>query len=196
LSGDARWIATSGHHSDQVRLWNARTGVLAHEWVTEKSMLVSFTPDSQILIISRGDEFDFWDINTLREVRRVPRDAVLLPGYIAFSPDQKMMALETAPGMIHLKEVTTGRTVAKLEDPSRDQATWMAFSPDGRRLVVAARYAFAIHIWDLGAIRARLKTMGLDWDWPEFAPAVEPTGSPASIAPPPLKIQVISAGGR
>lgn len=35
----------------------------------------------------------------------------------------------------------------------------------------------AIHIWDLRAIRARLKEMNLDWDWPEFAPANPIPGS-------------------
>src|SRR5262249_36012532 len=33
-------------------------------------------------------------------------------------------------------------------------------------------YAGAIHIWDLRAIRVRLKDMHLDWDWPELAPEV------------------------
>ena len=81
------------------------------------------------------------------------------------------MALEMAPGVIHLKDVATGRTVAKLEDPHGDRAGWMGFTPDGTQLVVTAPYAKAIHVWDLRAIRQRLKAMGLDWDWPEFPPA-------------------------
>jgi hypothetical protein len=59
--------------------------------------------------------------------------------------------------------------VAKLEDPDRNVSTWMSFTPDATQLVVAARYAGAIHRWDLRAIRARLKTMNLDWNWPEFS---------------------------
>jgi len=43
------------------------------------------------------------------------------------------MALEMAPGIIHLKEAATGRTVARLEDPHGDRATWQAFTPDGTR---------------------------------------------------------------
>ena len=87
------------------------------------------------------------------------------------------MALEMAPAVIHLMEVATGRTVAKLEDPHGDRATWQGFTPDGTRLVVVAGYADAIHIWDLRAIRTRLKDMNLDWDWPEFSP--KPIGTPA-----------------
>ena len=93
------------------------------------------------------------------------------------------MALEMAPAVIHLKEVATGRTVAKLEDPHGDRATWQGFTPDGTRLVVVASYASAIHVWDLRAIRARLKDMNLDWDWPEFPPAApgDPAAEPVTI---------------
>src|SRR5262249_14208351 len=57
---------------------------------------------------------------------------------------------------------------------------------DGTRLVVVANYACAIHIWDLRAIRTRLKGMNLDWDWPEFPPA--PTGTPSAA---PVTIEVL-----
>ena len=110
------------------------------------------------------------------------------PGHVAFSPDGRLMALEMAPAVIHLKEVATGRTVAKLEDPHGDRATWQGFTPDGTQLVVVASYASAIHIWDLRAIRTRLKDMNLDWDWPEFPPAA--TGDPAAE---PVTIEVLPA---
>jgi serine/threonine protein kinase/WD40 repeat protein len=171
LSGDGRWAASSGWHSDRVRLWNAETGQMVHEWVVGKQTFVSFTPDSRALIIARGDEFSFWDVATLQPIRRLRREVAHYPGHVAFSPDGRLMALEMAPGVVHLKEEATGRTVAKLEDPHGDRATWQGFTPDGTQLVVVARYASAIHIWDLRAIRKRLKDMNLDWDWPEFPPS-------------------------
>src|SRR5262249_30544681 len=33
LSPDNKWVATTGWHSDRVRLWNAKTGAMVHEWV-------------------------------------------------------------------------------------------------------------------------------------------------------------------
>ncbi|HTL15641.1 MAG TPA: hypothetical protein VL793_00310, partial [Patescibacteria group bacterium] len=80
----------------------------------------------------------------------------------------KMMAVEISPGIIHLKEIASGRTIAKLENPFRERSTWLAFSSDGTQLIVAARYAKTIHVWDLARIRAGLKTLGLDWHWPDF----------------------------
>jgi serine/threonine protein kinase/WD40 repeat protein len=171
LSGDGRWAASSGWHSDRIRLWNACTGQMVHEWVLGRWTYVAFTPDSRSLVISRGDEFSFWDVETLRPIRRLPRDVTPFPGHVAFSPDGRLMALEMAPAVLHLKETATGRTVAKLEDPNGDRATWQGFTPDGTRLVVVAKYASAIHVWDLRAIRARLKEINLDWDWPEFPTA-------------------------
>jgi tetratricopeptide (TPR) repeat protein len=84
------------------------------------------------------------------------------------------MALEMAPAVLHLKEVATGRTVARIEDPYGDRASWQAFTPDGTQLVVVTQDGCAIHLWDLRTIRTRLKEMNLDWDWPEYPPA--PTG--------------------
>jgi eukaryotic-like serine/threonine-protein kinase len=186
LSRDGRWVASCGWHSDRVRLWNAKTGTLAHEWVLGGMTKVFFTPDSRALIICRGDAFTFWDVDTLQQILRLDRDVDLYPGYVAFSQDGKLMALEMAPAVIHLKNVATGRTVAKLEDPHGDRAGWMGFTPDGTQLVVAATYAKAIHIWDLRAIRQRLEAMGLDWDWDEFPPA-DPRAKVAVLA----KIEVL-----
>jgi serine/threonine protein kinase/WD40 repeat protein len=187
LSGDGRWAASSGWHSDRVRLWNADTGQMVREWVVGKQTFVFFTPDSRTLIISRGDEYSFWDVTTQTLIHRLPRELPLYPGYVAFSPDGRLMALEMAPAVIHLKEVATGRTVARLEDPHADRATWQGFTPDGTQLVVVASYASAIHIWDLREIRTRLKDMNLDWDWPAFPPPATASGSPAA---PPATIEV------
>jgi serine/threonine protein kinase/WD40 repeat protein len=186
LSSDGQWAASTGWHSDRVRLWNLNTGQMAREWVLGKRTYVTFTPDSRTLIICRSDEFTFWDLETLQPIRQLPRDGTPFPGRVAFSPDGRLMALEMAPGVLHLKETATGRTVAKLEDPQGDRATWQGFTPDGTRLVVVAKYASAVHIWDLRAIRTRLKGMNLDWDWPEFPRACEET-----VVEAPMTIEVL-----
>jgi WD40 repeat protein/serine/threonine protein kinase len=183
LSADGRWAASCGWHSDRVRLWNVATGRIVHEWVLGKQTNVSFTPDSRALLISRGDAFSFWDVETLQPIRRLARHVTPFPGHVAFSPDGRLMALEMAPAVLHLKEVATGRTVAKLEDPCGDRASWQGFTPDGTRLVVLAKYGSAIHIWDLRAIRKRLKDMNLDWDWPAFphAPGEKLVAAPTTV---------------
>jgi eukaryotic-like serine/threonine-protein kinase len=179
LSADGQWAASSGWHSDRVKLWNVRTRQMVREWVIGRQTYALFTPDSRALIIARGDEFSFWDVETLQPIRRLPREVAQFPGHVAFSPDCKLMALEMAPAVMHLMDYSSGRTVAKLEDPHGDRARWQAFTPDGTQLVVVCAYASAIHIWDLRAVRARLKAMNLDWNWPEFPPAA--TGNLATL---------------
>jgi serine/threonine protein kinase/WD40 repeat protein len=191
LSPDAGRVASSGWQSDRVKMWDGHTGTLLKEWETAGPALVFFTPDNRELIVACDKEFVFYELNSLAVSRRILREIGLYPGHVAFTADGKLMALEIAPGLIHLKEITSGRTVAKLEDPHGDHSTWMSFTPDGTQLVVAARYAGSIHRWDLRAIRARLKTMNLDWDWPEFAAL--PGGAAFSEKRPPLRIQVRGA---
>jgi serine/threonine protein kinase/WD40 repeat protein len=170
LSANGKRLATSGWHSRTVKLWEAQTGRLISELDVGLTARVFFTPDDRELIVARYMEFTFYDVNTLAITRQMPRDTGLYPGYVAFTEDGKMMAVEIEPGLIHLKEVASGRTIAKLEDPNRELSTWMSFTPDATQLIVGARYASAIHRWDLRAIRTRLKSMNLDWDWPEFTP--------------------------
>jgi serine/threonine protein kinase/WD40 repeat protein len=189
LSRDGHWLATSGWHSRRVRLWNAETGRMVNEWVVAGPTQVFFTPDSRALIISQDDGFRFHDVQTLKQIPSIRRDVAQYPGHVAFSPDGGLMALEMAPGVVHLKDAASHRTVARLEDPHGDRAGWMSFTPDGTQLVVAAPYAKAVHVWDLRAIRQRLKGMGLDWHWPEFPPAA------ADAAPAPVTIKIVGAIG-
>jgi WD40 repeat protein len=129
VSPDSERLASGGWHSDHVKVWNGRTGKLVKELASNRPSLVFFTPDNRELIVSRNKEFIFHHLNSLEVSRRIEREIGLYPGHVAFSADGKMMALEIAPGQIHLKDFASGRTVAKLEDPNGDRSTWISFSP-------------------------------------------------------------------
>jgi hypothetical protein len=72
----------------------------------------------------------------------------------------------------------------------------MTFGADGTKLIAISSSASAIHVWDLRAIRTRLKTMRLDWDWPEFPSQANAEDSRTTLARAPLKVQVITADAR
>ncbi len=55
-----------------------------------------------------------------------------------------------------------------------------AFSPDGTYLA-AGTEAGIVYVWDLRRIRARLRSMGLDWESPP---------PPAAPRRPPLKVEI------
>ena len=98
------------------------------------------------------------------------------------------MCMEITPGVIDLKEVATGKTLARLEDPHGDRAPgWLGFTPDGTRLVAVYTYSQLVHVWDLRLIRARLNEIGLDWEWHPF-PAVDRNGTAAR----PITVKVLA----
>lgn len=194
VSPDSKWMATSGWHSDRIKLWNTQTGELMRDWVEGLQTKVTFTPDSQELIVARGGEFRFMNFATaLETTRRLKREIGLSPGDVAYSPDGKLMAVEMSPAVVHLIEASSARTVAQLEAPFRDRADALSFSRDGTKLVVVSTYSAAVHVWDLRAIRARLKPMGLDWDWPAFPLASE---AASSSSKQPLQVRVLTSDQR
>ena len=168
LSPDAQHMATTGWQSDRLKLWDATGGKLIKDLEVGLCTRVYFTPQGE-LIVAHDKEFTFHSLDSLAVNRRIPREIGLYAGHVAFTADGKMMALEIAPGVIHLKETSSGRTIAKLEDPNGDISAWIGFTPDSTQLLVVAPFAGAIHRWDLRAIRTRLKAMNLDWDWPAFS---------------------------
>ena len=103
----------------------------------------------------------------------LPLEIHSYPGWVAFSPDKRLLAIELSPAVIHLVDSATGRTVAKLEDPRSDRAQWLGFTPDGSGLVAIASFSGAIHVWDLAAIRRYLAAMHLDWDSPPDSPTLD-----------------------
>ena len=185
LSANGRWAASSGWHSTKVQVWDARIAALVKELPLGTLTFVAFSPDSKHLITSRAGEFCFWEIESWRKVKTIPRENCPYPGTVAFSPDGRSMALELVSATISILDVETGRTLCKLEDPHRDRPDWMSFTPDGNQFVVISRYARNIHVWDLQLIRERLATMGLDWS----TSFVSPHDRVAGDEPPRIRVE-------
>ncbi len=164
LSADGRWAVTSGWHSPSVKVWDATTGAMVKDLQMDVMNIASFSPDGRALLTGRGNEYCSWEVPSWKPALRLPLQIHSYPGWVAFSPDKRLLAIELSPAVIHLVDAATGRTVAKLEDPRSDRAQWLGFTPDGSGLVAIASFSRAIHVWDLAAIRRYLAAMHLDWD--------------------------------
>jgi tetratricopeptide (TPR) repeat protein len=105
-------------------------------------------------------------------------------GLCAFTPDSKLLAVETGHAVVRLVDPDTGREYARLEDPNQHRAGSIAFSPDGTQLVTTTGDSPSVHVWDLRTIREQLTKMDLDWDLPAYPPAPKVNKSQ------PLRIQV------
>jgi serine/threonine protein kinase/WD40 repeat protein len=96
------------------------------------------------------------------------------------SPKSGLAVLGLTTGIYRLVELSTGREMARLEDPEQNSGP-AAFTPDGTKLVVAAKNG--LRVWDLRRLRAELVKLGLDWDTPAYPPAPK-------IVAKPLEVQV------
>jgi WD40 repeat protein len=178
VSPDGDWIATGSHSTTDVyvKVWEARTGRHITDLPVQSGSLVGFSPDGRWLLTTGGG-CRLWEVGTWREGPKIGGAL----GAFAFSPDGKVLAVETGTGAIRLVDPDSGHEYARLEDPNQDRAHNLAFSPDGSQLFASTKDSPAVHAWDLRAIRAELAERGLDWDLPPYPPAAEPKGPPLQV---------------
>jgi WD40 repeat protein len=179
VSPHGDWIATGcfGFADVYVKVWNGRTGAHVVDLPVEGSSLVGFSPDGNWLA-TNGGGCRLWRVGTWQEGPKIQGRE------FAFSPDSRVLGVESGLGAIRLVDPETGREYARLEDPNHDRARCLAFSPDGTQIAVTTGDSAAVHLWDLRAIRAELDKRGLDWELPAFPPADAQTDNP------PLRVTV------
>jgi hypothetical protein len=100
--------------------------------------------------------------------------------HFAFTSDDRLVAVGEGYGVVRLLECETGREVARLEVADQTRLSPRAFAPDGGTLYAVGIENRLLYIWDVRLLRARLKALDADQDWPELPPAA-PAGPPASI---------------
>jgi WD40 repeat protein len=182
VSPDGRLVATGSHWGTKVKIWEARTGNPAGELPVESGSQVHFSPDGRWLATTGGG-CRLWAVDSWKEGPQIGG-----MGPIAFTPDSKLLAVETGYGALRLVNPQTGEDYARLEDPNQGRPGSIAFSPDGTQLVTANNESHSVNVWDLRAIREELTKMGLDWELPAYPPLPEVT------KPEPLQIQVELGG--
>jgi hypothetical protein len=176
VSPDGRLVATGSHGGTKVNVWQAEDGKPEKELPVEGLSLVGFSPDGQWLATTR-DGLRLWAVADWRQGPEIGgRD-------FAFSPDSKVLAVETGYGSVRLVDPSSGREYARLEDPNQARAE-PRFSLDGSRLIVTGIEGLAVRVWDLRALREELAKMDLDWDLPPYPPA------DARADQKPLQVQV------
>ena len=186
LSADGRWAATSGWHTPVIKIWDAHTGSPVKELPVGLQNTAFFSPSGPTLITSGGAAYRFWDASSWQLLRELPWDIPSYPGWVAFSRDHALLAIERSPAVVHLVDAATGRTLARLADPSSDRAGWLGFSADGSRLVMVSFYSRAIHVWDLRRIARGLAAVGLPTD------ALAPAGRLEREAGRPQAVEIVT----
>jgi eukaryotic-like serine/threonine-protein kinase len=168
VSPNGQWVATGRFgYPGGAKVWDARTGKLQVDLPVGSYCRVVFSPDGKRLLTDAGGasphsgQIRVWEVGTWAEVQLKVTVRGTVP---AFSPDGKLLAVETGEGIARLLDPNTGAEYARLEDPSKHRAYHLSFSPDSTQLVSATCDGHCLHIWDVRTLRRRLAEMGLDWE--------------------------------
>jgi serine/threonine protein kinase/WD40 repeat protein len=187
VSPDGRWVATGAHLGSKVRIWDAVAGTMTHEIHFLTGSRVRFSSDGRWLLTDYGGN-RLWSVGSWKEVRKIGGELG-----VAFSPDGRLLAVETGMGMIRLINPDTGSDYAVLEDPHQDRANHLDFSPDGTQLTATSYSGSPIHTWNLRSIRSGLSKMGLDWELPPFR-LNEGTDKIQPLSLPPVPVADVTIG--
>jgi serine/threonine protein kinase/WD40 repeat protein len=186
ISPDGRWVVTGSHkYSDGMKLWDAQTGHLVHDFPgvpDEVRGVWSFSPDGRWLAV-QWDGWVLFETNTWVP-KRLCRG---VPVRLAFAPDSRTVIYGDNTATLILVEVETGRELARFEDPEQMRPAQLEFTPDGSQLVTTLIDRPYLRVWDLRAIRRRLADLRLDWDPPATYDTPE---TPRSFAPIPKPFRV------
>jgi len=173
-------VVIAGMPAGTNRVWDLGDGTagsqprLVKVLDTSSGQSSCFSPDGQWLAVS-GESGAIYAVATWeRELR--------FAGWAQFSPDSRMLAVDTKKGTIRLIDIRSGRDLAWLEDPNQEMEGLHLFTPDGTRLIYhTPGRPDGIRVWDLRAIRRQLKAMRLDWDAPDYPPELPQSQTPLRL---------------
>jgi hypothetical protein len=191
VSPDGRWVATGDHSTLQgigATVWDAQSGQAVKDFSVGAHCHVAFSPDGKWLLTTGGG-FRLWKVGTWEEGPPLAQPGPWggpWGGGFAFAPDGRMLALAGGFSQVWLIDPDSGAEVARLTVPEQTRVAPQCFAPDGSQLVAVGSDSNLLYIWDLRALRAELKELGLDWVAPPY-PEV------ALAAPAPLEVRVAGA---
>jgi WD40 repeat protein len=154
-SPDGRWLGMFRSHTAELHV-HRLPGLEPVTVLTNESpiSMFEFSPrGDELAVATRSRGIEFWSTATWRRTRQLPNFTAVL-----YSPDGLTFWLTTDYRLAGLYDV---RSVEPLLPLPADTLP-LALSPDGRHLAASVN-ARHLQVWDLVALRQRLRELGLDW---------------------------------
>jgi serine/threonine protein kinase/WD40 repeat protein len=161
VSPDGKWVVTVAFYRNSADVWNVETRTSVKRLPGRGGGIPRFSPDGRLWADVEGGRLltpGTWEQGL--ETGRTPERP-------AFTPDGRVMALETGDGSVRLVDTAAGSELARLDNPHQDPLSELTFASNGGFLVgISKGNAKGLHVWDLRLIRRQLADRRLDWDAP------------------------------
>ena len=164
VSADGRWVAFSANDPYLGHVYDTATG--QRVWQSpannggKSDYYYGFSQDGRWLMTAQ-------DGGRLYAAGTWTPGPQLGPG-VPWDATSDLAVMGEGNGIYRLVQLTTGRELARLEDPEQNSNAAFLTS-DGTKLVITA--GNGLRVWDLRLVRRQLAAMGLDWDAPPYPPA-------------------------
>jgi WD40 repeat protein len=162
-----------------LRLWDPATGKeLFSDFEGHRSAVaaVAVSPDGKS-IATAGDGVRLWDGATGKPDRRI--DAKGHVAVVAFSPDGKTLAYGGSDRIVHLWDMTTGKSTGELNG-HKHQLCGLAFAPDGKTLA-SGDVQSTVRLWDVATGKER-QTIDVQSGTESLSLAFSPDGKTLACA--------------
>ena len=161
VSPDGRWVATGRwSYPGGAKIWELTpiaepstkglTYKLVKELPSGGGTEPVFSPDGKWLLTSDAAAIrpiHRWEVGTWIET---PFQEPIEGLSAAYSPDSKLVVVETGAGVARLIDAVTAREYARLEDPSQDRGGGFVFTSDGAETGVRGRWLLRAHLGHAG----------------------------------------------
>src|SRR5262249_3240861 len=137
FSSDGRMLAT-GASDGVVRLWDTAGGKELRRFPAHAGPVtaLAFTPDSSTVASGGAATVRQWDVGTGRERNPLPghRRRVAV---VTLAPDGRTLATRSSDKSVRLWDAQTGRELHRLDADDSQSHGCLAFTPDGRSLILS-----------------------------------------------------------
>jgi RNA polymerase sigma factor (sigma-70 family) len=135
-----------------VRVWDAATGRELRHFAAPGGGVqgAALSPDGKVFATVGCEDVTLWDFATGGQLHRFPGRSTC----VAFSPDGKTLAVDSAAGPLCLRATDSGKKICDLPREKTAAGSYgLAFSPDGRTLAAGELDSsnVAIRLWRRGA---------------------------------------------